>query len=60
MLRGLSVLLLIRGNRDNLGIIAIFLHKNTFCDPSLQPSGRDGSNGRPQHMVSLRNEKNYL
>ena len=33
-----------KGNMTNLGIIAIFLHKNIFCDPSLEPSLRDGSN----------------
>ena len=28
---------------DDLGMISIFLHKNIFCDPSLEPSGRNGS-----------------
>ena len=32
-----------RGNRDNIGIIAKFLHKNIFCDPSLEPSLRHNS-----------------
>ena len=45
---------LIRGNRDNLGIISNILHKYTFCDPSL------GANEGSQHMFSLRNKKNYL
>ena len=38
----------------------IFLHKNIFCDPSLEPSSPDGSNEGPQHMFVLRNKKNYL
>ena len=36
---------------------AIFLYKNIFCDPSLEPSRRDGSNEGSQHMFSLRNKK---
>ena len=48
MLRGLSVLQIRR---------AIFLHKNTFCDFSLEPSRQDGSNEGSQHMFSLRNKK---
>ena len=38
----------------------IFFHQNLFCDPSLEPSRRDGSNEGLQHMFSLRNKKNYL
>ena len=52
-----------RGNRDTfIGInsYSIFLHKNIFCDPPLEPSHQDGSNGGSQHMFSLRNKKNYL
>ena len=30
------------------------------CNQSLEPSGRDGSNDRSQHMFSLPNTKNYL
>ena len=52
-----SVLQIKRGNRDNLGK---FFHKSIFCDPSLEPSHRDGSNDGSQHMFSLRNKKNYL
>ena len=33
------------------------LHKNIFCDPSLEPSRQDGSNEGPQHMLSLKNKK---
>ena len=49
----LLVLQIRGGNRDNLGIIAMFLHKNTFCDPSLEPSLRDGSNEGSQHMFFI-------
>ena len=49
-----------RDNKDNFEIIAIFLHKNIFCDPLLEPCHRDGSNEGSQHMFSLRNKKNYL
>ena len=49
-----------RVNRDNYGIIGHISIKNTFCDPSLEPSHRDGSNEGSQHMFSLRNKKNYL
>ena len=31
-----------------------------FCDPPLQPSFQDGSNEGSQHIVLLRNKKNYL
>ena len=29
------------------------------CDPSSEPSRRDGSDEGSQHMVSVRNKKNY-
>ena len=45
-----------RDNRDNLGILAIFLHKNIFYDPSLEPSPRDGSIEGSQNMFSMRNK----
>ena len=34
-----------RGNRDNLGMV-----RNMFCDLSLEPSRRDGSNEGSQHV----------
>ena len=49
--RYIAALQIRRGSRDNLGIISHLLHKNIFCDPSLEPS---------QNMFSLRNKKNYL
>ena len=51
-----------RGNRDtcNLTKFPLFLHKNIHCDPSLEPSLRDGSNEGSQCMFSLRNKKSYL
>ena len=48
------------GNRDNLGIISIFIHTNVSYDPSFEPSRRDSSNERSQHMFSLRNKKSDL
>ena len=41
--------------RDNFGR---FLHKNTCCDTSSEPSRRDGSDEGSHHMVSMRNKKN--
>ena len=49
-----------KGNKGNLGKISHISQKNLFCDPSLEPSHRDGSNDGSQHMFSLRNKKNYL
>ena len=49
-----------KGQRDNLGIIVHILHINIFCDPSLEPSRRDGSNEGSQYMFFLRNKKNCL
>ena len=51
-----TVLQIRRGNGDNLGKLAIFLHKNILCDPSW----RNGSDEGPQHMFLMINEKNNL
>ena len=48
-----SVLQIRRSNRGNLGIISHI----SPCNPSLEPSWRDGSNEGSQHMFSLRNKK---
>ena len=48
-----SVLQIRRGKWDNLGII----FQNVYCDPSLEPSCRDGSNEGSQHDF-LRKKKN--
>ena len=42
--------------RDNFLFV---LHKNIRCDPSSEPSRRDGSDKGSQHMVSMRNKNNY-
>ena len=42
-----------------IGIILLILYKNICCDPSSEPSHRDGSDEGSQHMVSMRNKKNY-
>ena len=42
--------------RDNFLLI---LHKNICCDPSSGPSHQDGADEGSQHMVSVRNKKNY-
>ena len=55
-----SALQISRSNKDNLGTIIHFLHRNICFDPSLEPSHRDDSNEGSQHMFSLRNTKNYL
>ena len=34
---------------------SLFLNKNICCDPSLEPSHRDGSNGGSQNMFLWRN-----
>ena len=33
----------------------LFLNENICCDPSLEPSRRDGSNDRPQNMFLMDN-----
>ena len=42
--------------RDNFLLI---LHKNIWCDPSSGQSHQDGADEGSQHMVSVRNKKNY-
>ena len=42
--------------RDNL----LVLHRNICCDPSSEPSHRDGLDEGSQHIVSMRNKKNCL
>ena len=49
-----------KGKRIIKGKFSIFLRKNIFCDLSLEPSHRDGSNGGSQHMFLLTNKKRYL
>ena len=49
-----------RDNRDNFGDNFNISHKNIFCDPSLEPSLRDGSNEGSQHMFLWRDKKNCL
>ena len=39
-----------RGNEANSKRIFLFLNGNTCCDPSSEPSQRDGSNEGSQHM----------
>ena len=49
-----------RGNRDSLVVIFLISpYINLFCDPSLEPSHRDGSNEGSQHRFSLKNKKKY-
>ena len=38
----------------------MFHQKTIFCDPSLEPSHRDGSNEGSQDMFLLIDKKNYL
>ena len=37
----------------------LFLNENICCDPSLEPSQRDGSNDGSQTMFLWRNMANY-
>ena len=37
----------------------LILHKDIHCDPSSELSHEDGSDEGPQHMISMRNKKNY-
>ena len=55
-----TVLQIRKSNRDNLGIISHISPSKHICDPSLEPSHRDGSNEGLQHMFLMRNKKNYL
>ena len=43
-----------------LQIIFLFLNEIICCDPSLEPSQRDGSNDGSQNMILWRNMANYL
>ena len=36
----------------------MFLHKNIFCDPSLELSGLEGPNQGSQHRFFIRTNKN--
>ena len=44
---------------DNSDIFFLFLNENICCDPSLEPSPRDGSNEGSQHMFSRSDMGNY-
>ena len=35
------------------------MHKTICCDPSSEPSRRDGPDERSQHIVLRRNKENY-
>ena len=41
-------------------IFFLFLRENIGCDPSLEPSGLDGSNDGSQNMFLQRNMAYYL
>ena len=47
-------------NRDNIGIIFLSFFRHIYCDPSLEPSQRDGSNEGSHCMFLLGNKKDYL
>ena len=40
-------------------IVLSVLHIHICCDPSSEPSQQGGSDEGSQHMVSVRNKKNY-
>ena len=56
----LPVLQIRRSDGDGLGTVVHVFYGNVFCDPSLEPSHRDGSNEWSQHMFSLRSRRNCL
>ena len=45
--------------REYLMIIFLFLIEIIYCDPSSEPSRRDGSDEGLQHMFLWRINKNY-
>ena len=45
-----AVLKIRRGNRDNSGIHLLYFCIKIYCDDSLEPSQRDGSNKVSQHI----------
>ena len=53
---GGAVLQIIRGNKDNLGIILHIFHKYKSCDTSLEWSCQDGTNEGSQHKCLSRNK----
>ena len=40
----------ITGTIEDISEIIFILNENICCDPSLEPSRRDGSNDRSQHV----------
>ena len=48
-----------RSIEDNSTIIFPIFHENICCDPSLEPSQRDGSDDESQNMFLWRNMDNY-
>ena len=42
---------------DNKGSFLLILHKTICCNPSSEPSRRDGSDEGSHHMISMRNKK---
>ena len=47
------------GIDDNLKVFFLFLNENICCDPSLEPSQRDGSKNGSQHTFKRSNMENY-
>ena len=47
------------GIEDNSRIIFLFLNKNIYCDPSLEPSRQDSSNEGLQSIFLWRSKENY-
>ena len=61
LLSGIHVVLQIRRvKRDILGIYSHISPYKIFSVPSLELFCQDSSNEGSQHMISLRNKKNYL
>ena len=48
------------GIKDDSNLIFLLLNTNICCDPSLEPSQREGSNDGSENMFLLKNLHNYL
>ena len=49
----ISELQIRKGFEVNSKIFFLFLNENIFCDPSFEPSRRDGSNDGSQNMFQI-------
>ena len=55
----MSELQITGGIEDRSNFVFLFLIENVCCDPSLEPSQRDGSNDGSQHTFERSSMENY-